>query len=140
MIATNMRLKTLMASPLTPPVIVITYNPYDSVLKKQGFFELASSKNERYIIVDGMYVSSQVAAQHPEQMKALRNAFGTAVRAYHHNPKAFYETVKPYLGNLSYEEFGKMIGNIQWTEDHKLTPQMLQQLQRSHFPVQDLIP
>jgi len=132
-------IETLMASPLTPPVIVITYNPHDIVLKKQGFFELASSKHERYIIVDAIYLSSQIAAKHPEQMKALRNVFGAGVRAYHHNPKAFYETVKPYLGTLSYEEFTQMIGNIQWTEDHKLTPQMLQQLQRNHFPTQDLI-
>ena len=132
-------MEKLMASPLSAPVIVITYNPHDIILKKQGFFELASSKNERYVIVDGIYLSSQIAHQHPEQMKALRNALGAAVRAYHHDPKAFYETIKSYLGNVSYEEFGKMIGNIQWTEDHKLTPLILQQLQRNHFPTQDLI-
>jgi NitT/TauT family transport system substrate-binding protein len=133
-------IETLMASPLTPPTIAVTYNPHDTILKKQGFFELTSSKNDRYLIVDGIYVSSELAHKHSKQMVALRNAFGAAVRAYHHNPKAFYDTVKPYLGNVSYEEFGKMVHNIQWMEDHNLTLKMLQQLQQNHFPTQDLIP
>lgn len=133
-------IEKLRTSPLSTPAIAVTYNPHDLILRQQRFFELASSKNDRYVIVDGVYVSSKIAAQHPEQMKALQDAIGKAVRTYHHNPKAFYEIVKPYLGNLSANEFALMIRNIQWTQDHKLTPEMLQQLQRNHFPTQDLLP
>lgn len=130
----------LVSSRATPPVLIITYNPHDAVLKRQGFTEIASSKNESYIIVDAVYVSSKIAAEHLEQMHALKEIVGRAVRAYHHDPKKFYETVKPYLEGLSYEEFIEMTHNIQWTDDNKLTPRMLQQLQKSHFLIQSLLP
>lgn len=132
-------IKSIFASGLTQPVIVVTYNPHDSALRKQGFFEIASSKNENYIIVDAVYVSSKTAAKHSDQMDALRDTLGKAVRAYHDNPKEFYETVKPYLNNPSYEEFTQMVNNIQWMEDKPLAPSMLQQLEKNGFPTGELM-
>jgi len=133
-------IEQLSASPLSPPAVIVTYNPHDSVLKKQGFMEIASSKNESYIIVDAIYVSSRTAAKHSDQMHALKDIVGRAVRAYHHDPKKFYETVKPYLDNLSYQEFIQMVHNIQWMEDKALTPGMLKQLEKSEFPTKELLP
>lgn len=121
-------------------VIAITYSPYDTALKKRGFFEIGSSKNDTYLIVDGFYASHEVAVAHAAQTKALRDAFTRGVGAYNQNPKAFYKTVKPYLGTISYEEFTQMIQNIQWTDEYKLNAKMLQQLKKSHFPTEELIP
>lgn len=137
---TQNEISKLNTSPSSKPLVVITYSPYDAVLKKQGFFEIASSKNDRYLVVDGFYISRKMAVEHPVQTKALREAFTRGVAAYHRNPKAFYETVKRNLGGVSYEEFGQMIQNIQWMDDHKLSTKMLQQLQKSHFPTEELIP
>ncbi len=122
------------------PVIAITYSPNDAVLKKQGFFEIASSKNDHYLVVDAFYISRKMAVAHAAQTKALRGIFARGVAAYHRDPQEFYKTVKPYLGSVGYEEFTKMVENIQWTDDHKLTATMLQQLEKSHFPTQGLIP
>ena len=133
-------IEQLSASPLSPPAVIVTYNPHDSVLKKQGFMEIASSKNESYIIVDAIYVSSRTAAKHSDQIHALKDIVGKAVRAYHRDPKKFYETVKPYLDNLSYQEFVAMVHNIQWMEDKALTPGMLQQLEKNEFLTKELLP
>ncbi len=137
---TQNEIAKLNPSKSSKPVIAITYSPYDSVLKKQGFTEITSSKNDYYLVVDGFYISREMAAEHTVQTKALRDVFARGVKAYHGNPKAFYETVNGYLGGVSYDEFTQMIHNIQWTDDHKLSAKMLQQLEKSHFPTQELIP
>lgn len=130
----------LVASPSGKPMIAITYSPNDAVLKKQGFFEIASSKNDHYLVVDGFYISRKMAVAHADQTKALRDAFARGVAAYHRDPKGFYERVKPYLDGISYEEFTTMVRSIQWTDEHKLSSKMLQRLQKNHFPTQELIP
>lgn len=121
-------------------VIAITYSPNDILLKKQGFFEIASSKNDHYLIVDGFYISRTMALTHAAETKALRAAFARGVEAYRRNPKNFYETVNPYLGGVSYEEFTAMVDTIQWMDDHTLSATMLQQLEKSHFSTKELLP
>lgn len=137
---TQSEIAKLSASKSAKPVIAITYSPYDIVLKKQDFFEIASSKNNYYLVVDGFYISRKIAIAHAAQMQALRDAFARGVGEYHRDPKKFHKTVKPYLGNIAYEEFTRMVHNIQWTDDHKLTATMLHQLEKNHFPTQELIP
>lgn len=137
---TQSEIGKLIASKSGKPMIAITYSPNDTLLKKQGFFEIASSKSDDYLVVDAFYLSRKTGVAHAAQTKALREALTRSVAVYHRDPKGFYEKVKPYLGGVSYEEFTTMIRSIQWTDNHQLSSKMLQQLQKNHFPTQELLP
>lgn len=120
-------------------LIIVTYNPHDLVLKQQGFKELASSKNDHYVVVDSFMTSRQVYAQHKEQLQKLKALMDKAVAADHTNPKLFYTTVKPYLHNPSFEEFEQMLANIRWINNETLPPIMKKKLDEIEYPVSELI-
>lgn len=123
----------------SPPMLVITYHPHDLVLKKQGFKEIANSKSDAYIVVDGIFVTSETLSQHPERLKNLKRLLDRAIEAYHENPHAFYTTVKPYIENPSYEEFELMRSNIRWLNNRNFSALMVTKMQASHFPTDHLI-
>lgn len=118
--------------------IAITYNPHDIDLIKKGFTVLESSKNDKYLIVDAIYTSKQTAQLHAQQFKSLIQIFDKAVESYRANPKEFYVTIKPYLGNPSYDEFQAMVANIQWLDHTTLSDSMLRTLKQHDFPTNHL--
>ncbi len=120
-------------------LIVVTYNPHDLVLKKQGFKEIASSKSDRYVVVDAFMASRQIYDQHKEQLQTLTILMDKAVSAYHTNPKLFYTTVKPYLNDPSFEEFEEMLANIRWINNETLAPIMKKNLDELRYPTSELI-
>lgn len=120
-------------------LIMVTYNPHDLVLKKQGFKEIASSKSDRYVVVDAFMTSAQTYDQHKEQLQKLKILMDKAVTAYHTNPKLFYTTVKPYLNDPSFEEFEQMLANIRWINNETLTPIMKTKLDEIKYPTSELI-
>ncbi|MDP3119339.1 MAG: hypothetical protein Q8N01_02845 [Sulfuricurvum sp.] len=119
--------------------IMITYNPHDLALKKQGFKEIASSKNDHYVVVDSFMTSRQVYNQHKKQLQTLKALMDKAVSSYQNNPKLFYKTVKPYLNNVGFEEFEQMRANIRWINNETLSPVMKKKLEEMNYPVAELI-
>lgn len=134
---TQDEISTISAAAETSPKIVITYNPHDLALKKSGFVEIASSKDDRYLVIDAVYVSSKLYHKYPERFAQLRSALERSLRAYDTNPKAFYEKVKIYLGNPSYDEFMQMRRNIQWI-DNKPSKEMQKRLEEIQFPIKEI--
>lgn len=127
----------LHASDQNPPTIIITYNPHDLALKAQGYFEIANSKDNRYLVVDAVYVSKKRYSENPDAYQKLSDAIRRSHEAYEQDPRKFYENVKPYLGNPSYDEFMQMQRNIEWID----TPskEILQRLGKIRFPLNGLI-
>lgn len=121
------------------PLIIVTYHPHDLLLKKQGFKELASSKNDYYMVVDSFMTSRPIYIQHKKQLQTLKILMDKAVAAYHTNPKLFYTTVRPYLNNPSFEEFEQMLANIRWINNETLTPIMKKNLNELKYPTSELI-
>lgn len=121
------------------PVIVATYNPHDLVLKEHGFKEVASSRSDSYVVVDGIFCTRAMAKEHKEQLKTLKALLEKSVEAYTKNPKQFYTTVKPYLGHPSYTEFEQMRANIQWVKNEEIPAVMKQKMAAMRYPVAELI-
>lgn len=120
------------------PKVVITYNPHDLILKKSGFIEIASSKDDRYLVIDAVYVSSKLYHAYPERFGQLRSALERSLKAYDANPKAFYEKVKIYLDSPTYDEFMQMRRNIQWI-DNKPSKEMQKRLEEIRFPTKEIV-
>lgn len=121
------------------PIIAVVYNPHDLPLKEHGFKEIASSKNDAYVVVDGIYCTRATAKEHKERLAGLKKLLEKSVEAYYKNPKEFYATVKSYLGHPSYVEFEQMRGNIQWIKNEEIPEQMQQKMNEMHYPVTELI-
>jgi len=124
---------------VTSPIVLVTYNPHNLILEKNGFHEIASTKNDNYLVIDAVYTSSNFYHKNKETFNQLSRMAKRAIKAYEANPKEFYEKVKPYFGNPTYEEFTAMKHNVQWfvqPPPAKLT----QRLKAIQFPIKHLIP
>lgn len=124
---------------LSAPTIVVTYNPYDSRLKRHGFTEVASTKTALDIfVVDALFTKRDFYEQHDEQFKALKMYVDDAIVVAKTNPKAFYEKVKPYLLNPTYEEFLESLHGIVWLNG-ELSETIVERLKEADIPTRDLL-
>lgn len=121
------------------PILIATYAPYDSALHAQGFEELASTKEGLDILViDAMFTTHETLMAHKEQFLAIKGFVHKAIEALHADTKSYYETIAPYLVDISYEAFLDSLEDIKWmNESHfkELKPKMLQ----AAFPTKDLL-
>jgi NitT/TauT family transport system substrate-binding protein len=121
-----------------PPTIIVTYNPHDLALVKKGFVQIASSKDNRYLVIDAVYAPSRIVRNHKQQLQMLDQILKRSEQAYLQDSKEFYEKVKPYLGNPSYDEFLSMRKNILWGRDMS-TGKLQNELQKIDFPTEGLL-
>ena len=122
----------------SPPMIIVTYDPYNMTLAKNGFKEVASTKKNDLFVVDAMYVSSKMYYDKKENFEKLNAIMEGSIAALQKNPKEFYQKVKPYLENPTYAEFTHMLGNIKWIHQ-KPSPQLQQQMEEIQFPTKDIM-
>jgi NitT/TauT family transport system substrate-binding protein len=123
----------------TPPTIIVTYDPYNMALAKHGFTEVASTKtNNDLFVVDAMYVSSKLYYDKKDNFEKLNAIMKRSILALQKNPKDFYQKVKPYLDNPTYDEFTRMLGNIKWIHE-KPSTQLQQRLEEIQFPSKDIM-
>jgi len=132
-------IESLRDTPSSPPTLIVTYNPHDILPRKHGFTKIADSKDERYLVIDGIYTSLAIYRQYPERLALLKSAIDRANEVYKKRPEEFYAKVKPYLHNLSYSEFKTMEENIRWIDHDRLTPEMLLRIKDIGIPTETLI-
>ncbi len=124
---------------LSRPTIIVTYNPYDMKLHKKGFKELVSTKEGLDLfVVDALFTTEEVLYKHQEQFIALKKLVDAAVADLERDPKAFYSVVKPYLLELSYEEFESSLSKIEWI-NQTLSPEVKTRMREAHLPIRDLL-
>ncbi|MDQ1297797.1 MAG: NitT/TauT family transport system substrate-binding protein [Campylobacterota bacterium] len=120
------------------PMVLVTYNPHNLILERNGFHEIASTKNDNYLVIDAVYASSHLYRTHKETFYQLSDAAKRAMKAYETDPKEFYEKVKPYFGNPTYAQFVAMKYNVQWFASPP-SAKLTQRLKSMQFPIKDLI-
>jgi len=119
--------------------LIVTYSPYDTELKKSGFKTLASTKDELSItVLDALFTTQKTFSAHQKQFKALKLQTDRAIELLHRDPKEFYNHVRHYLQDISYEEFEATLDDIKWI-NKELSPTLLQQIEKIAFPVDGLI-
>lgn len=105
----------LKANEINNPTIIVTYTPYNNILEKNYFRELSSTKkSDDLLIIDGMYVKKDFYYENKETFVKLKKLVDDSIINLQNNPKEFYNTVKPYLTNISYEEFLSSLNDIIW--------------------------
>jgi NitT/TauT family transport system substrate-binding protein len=129
----------LQAKAMKRDTLIVTYIPYDTDLKEDGFMEVASTKESLdLLVVDALFTTEKTFQNHREQFLALNTLVQKALFALEHDPKEFYEAIKPYILELSYEDFRASLSDIIWI--HKeISPELKKRMQEGSFPTRDLM-
>ena len=121
------------------PTVVVTYIPYNLALEKQGFKEVASTKESLdLIVVDAMFTKTEIFNEHSKQFIELKKLVDKSVDAIQRDPKEVYEIVKPYILDMSYEDFKHSLGDIEWI-NKDVSNELKERLSETNFPTRDLI-
>ena len=121
------------------PTIIVTYIPYDLSLENQGFRELASTKGTLdLLVVDSMFTKVEFLNEHKKQFIELKKLIDKSVRVLKTNPKGFYETIKPYIEEMDYEEFISSLNDIIWINEN-ISQELNKRMTQANFPIRDLL-
>lgn len=121
------------------PTIIVTYVPYNIKLEKNGFKNLASTKdNFDLLVIDAMFMKKELFLENKETFIELKNLVDKSIINLQKDPKEFYETVKDYLPNTDYEEFLKSLDDIIWI-NKDVSPKIIEKLSDNNFPTRDLL-
>jgi len=124
---------------ISQPAIVITYIPYNFELQSLGFHTIASTHDLKDIlVVDALYVKKKTLNKYPETFVKLKLLLDQALINLQQNPKEYYDTVKGFIENPTYEEFTASLNDIEWINTG-LSSQLKAQLNQHNFPQRDLI-
>jgi len=133
------QISLLNAKNLLKPSLIITYVPYDYRLYKNGFKELVSTRDGlTLLVVDAMFTTSKIFNLHKNQFIELKKLVDKSIEILDKNPKEFYETIKPYMLEITYEEFQESLKDIIWI-NKKLSTEMQEEMKDRNFPTRDLI-
>ena len=124
---------------LKNPTIIVTYTPYNYDLEKNGFSELSSTKNNsNLLVIDAMFTNEDFFNENKKEFLALKSLVDKALLELANNPKEFYETIKLYLPNTSYEEFLASLNDIVWINSN-VPEEIITKLRNSNFKTRDII-
>ena len=97
--------------------IIVTYEPYATTLRNNGYKEVISSANSSLLILDSLYVEKTHFETHQEQLTQLNKVLIDSYAALKRDPEEYYNTVKHYLAEVTYEEFTQALTGIEWLVD-----------------------
>lgn len=132
-------ISTLTSGKDSKPTVIVTYVPYDSLLENQGYAEIGSTKDSSsLLVIDALYTAQSVYSSYTERFKSLKIIIDEAIEVLENNPREFFHHVKPYLGNITFDEFSKGVQGVDWL-NKSLSNEMNERIRQSGFPTNDLI-
>lgn len=132
-------ISTLQNAKSDKQVLIVTYVPYDNVLKKNGFQEILSTKNGLDIlVVDAIYTTKENLHKHKKQYVQVKRFINDAIIALEKDPKEFYTTIRPYMEGLSYDDFLASLHDIVWI-NRTIDKPLMKRMQAASFPTKDLL-
>ena len=109
-------------------ILIVTYHPFDNELKKQGFKEILSTASGMDIVViDALFAEERIIHGKEKQTTASAWYFNVSVDRLHKDPKEFFEVVKGYIPEYTYEEFLQTTSDIKWI-NRTVEPELLSRL------------
>lgn len=133
----NKTQNTIDTKDITRDSIIVSYTPFSDKFKKDGFYEIDNSKNNIYHIIDGLFVKTETLKNNKQNFKILADALNKSIIELKTNPKEFYEVVKQYLENQTYEEFVDSLNNIKFVNGDR--DEIYQYLQLHHIPTNEIL-
>lgn len=120
-------------------MLIVTYVPFDSRLKKNGFTELLSTKQGLDLfVIDALFTRKEEVLAHKKQFTTLKKMVDKAIAEAQKDPKSFYDVIKPYQNDISYEEFVNSLHDITWI-NQKPSEELIKRMQQASLPTKDLL-
>ena len=108
-------------------------------MKKNGFKEILSTKSGLdLLVIDALYTTKENFHKHKKQYIELKHFIDDAIIALSKDPKEFYTTIKPYMEDLSYDEFLASLNDIIWINS-TVDDALMDRMRASSFPTKDLL-
>lgn len=121
------------------PTIIVTYTPYNIHLSKNDYKELASTKdNFELLVIDALFTKKEFFQEHKNEFLQLKKLIDISIENLKKDPKEYYEKVKPYLLDTTYEDFLASINDINWI-NKDIPKEINEKLNNDNFPIRDLI-
>jgi len=96
-------------------MIIVTYVPYNIKLEKKGFQMIASTKdNKSIMVIDALCSSKTTFKERLRHLQTLKKIIDLSVEELMKDKKASYLLTKKYLGNLTYREYLQALKTITW--------------------------
>jgi NitT/TauT family transport system substrate-binding protein len=120
------------------PTILISYEPYATAISKNGFTKISSTKELSNIeVIDAIFLDERVVDGNEKELAHLKQMFDKAVLSLKKDPKEFYNTVKGYLENQTYEQFVISLDGIEWL-NNKPNQEVINYLKKQNIPTDKL--
>jgi NitT/TauT family transport system substrate-binding protein len=120
------------------PILLVTYEPYKTILREAGFFEIANTRDISLLVLDAVFVERKTLDERKPVFEDLYRNIRRALDALRTDPYEFYVTVKPYLGGMSYDRFSDSLADLEWLPDN-LTRQIEDSMAANKIPMEWLI-
>ncbi len=113
------------------PNLIITYEPYLTLLKQKGFHLVESTKNDKLLVFD--FLSIREGLWDKEEIKKLQVILQRAERELQKDTEAFYNTVKLYFEEMDYGEFKESLDGIKFNSDKDTNKQMVEFMEKENL-------
>jgi NitT/TauT family transport system substrate-binding protein len=119
-------------------ILIVTYTPYDIKLKKEGYKELASTRNiQDLMVIDALCISKTKIDKNRKRLIALKEVIDFSIESIMKDPKASYKLVKKYLNNIEYNEYLEALKTIKWI--NKPSKELLNRIEKIGYKEEYLI-
>ena len=133
------KISLLKSAKMKNDTLIVTYIPYNLLLEKSGFQEIISTKDGlRLLVIDAMFTTQETLQKHKSQFIAIKKYTNQALEALQKDPKEFYDKVKPYMLDMSYDDFNTAIQGIIWINKN-ISPELNKRMQESAFNTRDIL-
>ncbi|HFB54178.1 MAG TPA: hypothetical protein ENJ67_05530 [Sulfurimonas autotrophica] len=96
-------------------MLIVTYVPYNLELQRNGFHQLASTKDMNTIIViDALCTNKKILQDDKARLKQLKSVIDRSITELQADKRASYKLVKNYLGDMSYGDYIDSLQLIKW--------------------------
>jgi len=120
------------------PTLIVTYTPYDYTFKKEGYFEVASTKNiESIVVIDALFTTKNVLEKNRDRIEKLKKIIDKSIKELGSDKKNSYKIIAAYLDNISYKEYVKSFITIKWINNP--TKKMINIVKKLGYETDDII-
>ena len=97
--------------------IIVTYEPYATILRNSGFIQVGSTSDTDILVLDSLYINEDVFNENMEKAIFLKSLIKKAYKRLQEDPLEYYKTVKHFMEDPTFEEFKTSLTGIQWLID-----------------------
>lgn len=119
------------------PSIIVTYEPYATMLIKRGLYVIESTKNPDLFVIGALYIKKGLLQEDEDKFLKLKKYIKDAQDVLTKNPKIFYEIVKKYLNYQSYEDFKATLLEIKFIDENK--EEIIQRIKEKNIEIKNIL-